>query len=299
MSGAATAIENYDPNPNLKVWLDGRIMPVSEAQISVFDHGLLYGDGIFEGIRSYNGRIFACGPHLKRFFQSAKAIALKLPYTYEQIERAKTKIPAPDAKTYKNYKDLLASDVDAVMIATPVYLHPEHFEAAVKSDLRLSHDLPRSRSLALLLALVALGLLLAPFVFPGAKALGVAAKIAIFILLVASYDLLLGYTGIVSFAHTMFFGIGAYGVAIALTKLGAGWGSLAIGIVAGVAVATVLALGIGLLSLRVRAIFFSMITLAVASFALIQADDYDAAVQIARECPPGHTIEIRELAGYV
>jgi branched-chain amino acid aminotransferase len=88
MSGATHDIENYDPNPNLKVWLDGRIMPVSEAKISVFDHGLLYGDGIFEGIRSYSGRIFACDPHLKRFFQSAKAIALKLPYTYEQIERA-------------------------------------------------------------------------------------------------------------------------------------------------------------------------------------------------------------------
>jgi branched-chain amino acid transport system permease protein len=51
----------------------------------------------------------------------------------------------------------------------------------------------------------------------------VAAKILVFILLVASYDLLLGYTGIVSFAHTMFFGIGAYGVAIASTRLGEGW----------------------------------------------------------------------------
>ena len=61
----------------------------------------------------------------------------------------------------------------------------------------------------------------APFLFPGSKALGVAAKMLVFILLVASYDLLLGYTGIVSFAHTMFFGIGAYGVAIASTQLGA------------------------------------------------------------------------------
>ena len=51
----------------------------------------------------------------------------------------------------------------------------------------------------------------------------------VFILLVASYDLLLGYTGIVSFAHTMFFGIGAYGIAIAATRLGPTWGSLALG----------------------------------------------------------------------
>ena len=79
----------------------------------------------------------------------------------------------------------------------------------------LSHDLPKSRLLALLLVVCVLGLALTPFVFPGTKALNVAAKIVVFVVLVASYDLLLGYTGIVSFAHTMFFGIGAYGVAIA------------------------------------------------------------------------------------
>jgi branched-chain amino acid transport system permease protein len=72
----------------------------------------------------------------------------------------------------------------------------------------LSHDLPRNRWLALLLAAIVIGLALTPFIFPGTKALNVAAKIIVFILLVASFDLLLGYTGIVSFAHTMFFGIG-------------------------------------------------------------------------------------------
>ena len=87
----------------------------------------------------------------------------------------------------------------------------------------LSHDLPRSRWLAAALMLVLIGLAIAPFAFPGSKALGVAAKMLVFILLVASYDLLLGYTGIVSFAHTMFFGIGAYGVAITSTRLGPGW----------------------------------------------------------------------------
>src|SRR2546421_1617985 len=57
-----------------------------------------------------------------------------------QIAKAKTKIGAPDAKPYKNYQDVLASDVDAVMIATPVYLHPEHFEAAVKSGKHRSEE---------------------------------------------------------------------------------------------------------------------------------------------------------------
>jgi branched-chain amino acid transport system permease protein len=129
----------------------------------------------------------------------------------------------------------------------------------------LSHDLPRSRVLVAILIAIVFGLAFAPFLFPGAKALNVAAKILIFIVLVASYDLLLGYTGIVSFAHTMFFGIGAYGVAIASTRIGPTWGALAIGILCAVALSLALSLVIGLFSLRVRAIFYAMITLAVAS----------------------------------
>ena len=129
----------------------------------------------------------------------------------------------------------------------------------------LSHDLPRNRWLALALALIAIGLALAPLWLPGSKSLGVAAKVLVFILLVASYDLLLGYTGIVSFAHTMFFGIGAYGVAIASSKLGAGFGPVALGTALALFASLVLSLVIGLFSLRVKAIFFAMITLAVAA----------------------------------
>ena len=129
----------------------------------------------------------------------------------------------------------------------------------------LSNDFPRSKPLAIVLVLIFLALAFTPFLIPGVKALNVAAKVLVFIVLVASFDLLLGYTGIVSFAHTMFFGIGAYGVAIASTRLGAGWSSLAIGIAAALALSFVLAAAIGLFSLRVRAIFFSMITLAFAA----------------------------------
>ena len=129
----------------------------------------------------------------------------------------------------------------------------------------LSGDQPRSRALSVLLIVIVLALALAPFLFPGAKAANVAANICIFALLAASYDLLLGYTGIVSFAHVMFFGIGAYGVAIALYGLGASWGALALGIVAALPVSVLLALAIGLFSLRVQTIFFAMVTLAVAS----------------------------------
>lgn len=129
----------------------------------------------------------------------------------------------------------------------------------------LSNDYPRSRVLAAILLALFLALALTPFVIPGVKALNVAAKVLVFIVLVASFDLLLGYTGIVSFAHTMFFGIGAYGIAIASTRVGAGWGALVVGLLCALAVSFVLALAIGLFSLRVRAIFFSMITLAFAA----------------------------------
>jgi branched-chain amino acid transport system permease protein len=135
----------------------------------------------------------------------------------------------------------------------------------------LSNDFPRSRTLTVVLVAILIGLALAPFIFPGTRSLNVAAKVAVFVLLVASYDLLLGYTGIVSFAHTMFFGIGGYGVGIAMAKLGTGWGALALGIAAALALSLAIALAIGLLSLRVRAIFFAMITLAVASFFQILA----------------------------
>jgi branched-chain amino acid transport system permease protein len=129
----------------------------------------------------------------------------------------------------------------------------------------LSNDFPRSRVLAVLLVVLLIGLALVPFLFPGVKALNVAAKILVFVVLVASFDLLLGYTGIVSFAHTMFFGIGAYGIAIACSRMGPTWWAVATGLAVSLALSFVLALLVGLFSLRVRAIFFSMITLAVAA----------------------------------
>jgi len=135
----------------------------------------------------------------------------------------------------------------------------------------LSGDMPRSVVLSILLVVIFVCLALAPFLFPGVRSIDTAARICVFIALVASYDLLLGYGGIVSFAHTMFFGIGAYGVALALTHLERSFGSILLGTVAGAVAAAILALLIGLFSLRVRAIFFAMITLAVASAVAVLA----------------------------
>jgi branched-chain amino acid transport system permease protein len=134
----------------------------------------------------------------------------------------------------------------------------------------LSDDLPRSPALTVALLAVLIVLALAPFLFGGAQAINTAAKICVFIVLVASFDLLLGYTGIVSFAHTMFFGIGGYGVGLALYNWGPTWPAIGGGLIIALVVGVLLALVIGLVSLRVRAIFYAMITLAVASaFAIL------------------------------
>ena len=129
----------------------------------------------------------------------------------------------------------------------------------------LSADPPRSRPLAGLLLLIVLALAGAPFLFPGTVAYRTCSDICVFLILAASYDMLLGYASIVSFAHGMFFGIGAYGVAIALQRLGAGWGAIGVGLAGAIAFSLVLALLISVLSLRVKQLFFAMVTLAVAS----------------------------------
>jgi len=72
----------------MKVFIDGKFYPERDAKISVFDHGLLYGDGIFEGIRAYHGRVFQLKEHIDRLFWSAKAILLDLPMSHEEIMRA-------------------------------------------------------------------------------------------------------------------------------------------------------------------------------------------------------------------
>lgn len=72
----------------MKVWLNGQFVPEEEAKISVFDHGLLYGDGVFEGIRAYDGYVFKLDRHIDRLYDSAKAIALEIPLTKEQMTEA-------------------------------------------------------------------------------------------------------------------------------------------------------------------------------------------------------------------
>ena len=72
----------------MKIYIDGVLYPEAEAKISVFDHGLLYGDGIFEGIRFYNGRVFRLEEHLERLWDSAKAIRLTIPMSVDEMREA-------------------------------------------------------------------------------------------------------------------------------------------------------------------------------------------------------------------
>lgn len=74
--------------PALRIWIDGSLVPAAEAKVSVYDHGLLYGDGCFEGIRAYGGRIFKLGAHLDRMWQSAERLRLTPAYTRDQVATA-------------------------------------------------------------------------------------------------------------------------------------------------------------------------------------------------------------------
>ncbi len=73
---------------DLVIYSNGKFVPKNEAKTSVYDHGFLYGDGVFEGIRAYNGRIFRLDEHLERMYDSAKAIDLKIPLSKEEMKKA-------------------------------------------------------------------------------------------------------------------------------------------------------------------------------------------------------------------
>ena len=70
------------------IYLDGELVPREAAKVSVFDHGLLYGDGVFEGIRVYNRRIFRLDAHLDRLYDSARALALAIPLARAELAEA-------------------------------------------------------------------------------------------------------------------------------------------------------------------------------------------------------------------
>ncbi len=124
----------------LKVWLNDKLVDKDQAKISVFDHGLLYGDGIFEGIRVYNSKIFEFDAHIKRLYQSAKAIRLVIPMDADTLKDAVNQTVV--ANNIENgyirliitrgigdlgLDPLICKDAGVVVIADHIQLYPEEF----------------------------------------------------------------------------------------------------------------------------------------------------------------------------
>ncbi|HNQ24640.1 MAG TPA: branched-chain-amino-acid transaminase [Phycisphaerae bacterium] len=109
----------------------GRLVPVLEANINVFDHGLLYGDGVFEGIRIYGGRIFKEAEHIRRLFDSAKAIRLVVPMTAKEVSEAMYAAMAANGITGDGYIRLVVTrGVGALGISTKRTANPTLFVIA-------------------------------------------------------------------------------------------------------------------------------------------------------------------------
>lgn len=122
----------------MKIFLNDKIVPERDAKVSVFDHGLLYGDGVFEGIRVYNGGVFALEEHIDRLMASAKAIALKMPMSKKALMEAVAKTCKAN-KCYNGYVRLvvtrgvgtlglnpfLCKKAQVIIIAADIQLYPK------------------------------------------------------------------------------------------------------------------------------------------------------------------------------
>ena len=78
------AQQPFDPAKRPYVWIDGKMYAKDDAKISVWDHGLLYGDGCFEGIRVYHGRIFKARQHMNRIYRNAERLRMKMPWSPDE-----------------------------------------------------------------------------------------------------------------------------------------------------------------------------------------------------------------------
>ena len=122
------------------IFMNDRLVPEEEAKVSVFDHGLLYGDGVFEGLRSYSGRVFRLDAHLDRLWASARAIALEIPLSKDVVAKAVNDTLAAN-KLVDGYVRLVVTrgagslgldpnrtkDPQVIVIADTISLYPREF----------------------------------------------------------------------------------------------------------------------------------------------------------------------------
>ncbi|HMK64302.1 MAG TPA: branched-chain amino acid ABC transporter permease [Thermodesulfobacteriota bacterium] len=142
----------------------------------------------------------------------------------------------------------------------------------VQQDRLIEQQTRYTRPTFILQVLLVAFLLVIPLVFSSFRMIDLVAKIMIFTVFVASYDLLLGFSGLLSLGHSMFFGIGAYSLAIVILRAQSpGWHHILLAALIALALSILMALIIAFFSLRVKAIFFAMMTLALAEFAFILA----------------------------
>ena len=134
------AATGQEPTSMLQIWVDGELVDKDDAKVSVFDHGLLYGDGCFEGIRVYNHRILKFRSHLNRMYRSAEKIRLKPAYTIDEIDRAtRETVKANNLRDAyirmlftRGYGDLglnpfLCPKPGTIIIADKIQLYPPEF----------------------------------------------------------------------------------------------------------------------------------------------------------------------------
>lgn len=155
----------------MKVFINGKLYDKQDAKISVWDHGFLYGDGVFEGIRVYNNAIFKLDEHLKRLYDSAKVIELKIPYSFEELKNHlinTVKINLEEEKIENAYIRLVVSrgegdlgldprkckEPSVIIIVDKIQLYPKEFyekglRLIISSYRRPSADIlsPRIKSL--------------------------------------------------------------------------------------------------------------------------------------------------------
>src|SRR5579862_9501597 len=99
----------HETQPMPKIYINGKLFDKADAKISVYDHGLLYGDGIFEGIRIYSGKVFRLHEHIERLYESARAIKLEIPISREQMIEATLSTVTANQKTGDGYIRLLVT----------------------------------------------------------------------------------------------------------------------------------------------------------------------------------------------
>src|SRR3990172_2715402 len=122
------------------IYLDGKLVPKEQATVSVFDHGFLYGDGVFEGIRVYDGNVFRLQQHISRLYESAKTIALEIPLAQDQMIQAVADTVAANEKKDAYIRLVVSrgpgdlgidpakcSRATVVIIVATIALYPEEF----------------------------------------------------------------------------------------------------------------------------------------------------------------------------